>query len=81
MVSCCPAPEKLLPAALETVLIGFRVGLLAANAGDQINVNRKGLASWIVQIETDESDDVLEQLKEFSIQKVESIPTNTEWIC
>ena len=74
-VSCCSTPEQLLPAALETVLISFRVGLLAADTRDQIIADKKTLASWRVKIEADEPAIVLRQLEEFSTQKVESLQT------
>lgn len=71
-MSCCPTPEQLLPVALETVLISFRVGLLAANARDQINVDKTNLASWRAKILVDNSESALHQLEEFSTQKVET---------
>lgn len=70
-VSCCSTPEQLLPAALETILISFRVGLLAANTRDEIIVDKTSLASWRVRIETGETETVLHQLEEFCAQKVE----------
>ena len=72
-VSCCSTPEQLLPAALETVLIGFRVGLLAANTRDQIIVDRNNPASWRLRIETGETEVVLHQLEEFCAKKVEAL--------
>lgn len=68
-VSCCSTPEQLLPAALETILISFRVGLLAANTRDEIIVDKTSLASWRVRIETGETETVLHQLEEFCAQK------------
>lgn len=69
-MSCCPTPEQLVPVALETVLVSFRVGLLAANTRDQINVDRTNLGSWCAKIETKNTEQVLHQLEEFSVQKV-----------
>lgn len=69
-MSCCPTPEQLVPVALETVLISFRVGLLAANTRDQINVDKTNLGSWRTKIETENIEQVLHQLEEFSVQKV-----------
>ena len=68
--SCCTTPEQLLPIALETVLISFRVGLLAANTRDQIVIDRADQASWRVSIETDQTEVVVHQLEDFCTQKV-----------
>ena len=76
-MSCCSTPEQLLPAALETVLISFRVGLLAANTRDQIIVDKTSPASWRVKIETGETEIVLHQLEEFGAQKVIALNPST----
>lgn len=75
-VSCCPTPEQLLPAALETVLISFRIGLLAANTRDQIIVDKSTLKSWRVKIQTGETETVLHQLEEFCAQKVDALQSS-----
>lgn len=72
-VSCCSTPEQLLPAALETVLISFRIGLLAANTRDQLIIDRNTQASWRLSIETGETENVLHQLEEFCAKKVEAL--------
>lgn len=69
-MSCCPTPDQLLPIALETVLISFRIGLLAADIGDQIVVDKTIPAPWRVKIETDKFEHVLHQLEEFCTRKV-----------
>ena len=69
-VSCCSTLEQFLPVALETVLVSFRVGLLAADTRDQIVVDKLSLASWRVRIETSKPDVVLSQLEELCNQKV-----------
>lgn len=60
----------MLPVALETVLVSFRIGLLAADIGDQIVVDKSSPAPWRVKIETDKSELVLHQLNEFCTRKV-----------
>lgn len=72
-MSCCPTPEQLLPVALETVLISFRIGLLAASTRDQINIDKTNLASWRVKIEAANAKSVLDQLEAFSTRKVEAV--------
>jgi len=69
-VSCYPTPDQLLPVALETILISFRVGLLAASVREQILTDKTSSASWRIRIETDKPELVLQQLEEFVTQKV-----------
>ena len=74
-VSCCSTIEQFLPVALETVLVGFRVGLLATDMRDQIVVDKTNLAPWRVRIETGKPEVVLSQLEELCTQKVEALRT------
>ncbi|KAL8929785.1 MAG: hypothetical protein Q9208_000929 [Pyrenodesmia sp. 3 TL-2023] len=67
--SCCTTPEQLLPIALETVLLSFRVGLLAANIRDQVVIDRADQASWRISITADQTELVLQQLEDFCAQK------------
>lgn len=69
-VSCYPTPDQLLPVALETVLISFRVGLLAASVREQILVDKTSSASWRIRVETDKPYLVVHQLEKFVTQKV-----------
>lgn len=69
-VSCCTTPEQFLPIALETILISFRVGLLAASSRDQIIADKSKVESWRVMVEVDETTTALHQLEEFCAQKV-----------
>lgn len=69
-VSCYPTPDQLLPVALETTLVSFRVGLLAASVRDQIFEDKTSSASWRISIETEKPELVLNQLEEFVTQKV-----------
>lgn len=69
-VSCYPTPDQLIPVALETVLISFRVGLLAASVREQILVDKTSSASWRTRVETDKPYLVLHQLENFVTQKV-----------
>lgn len=71
-MSCCSTLEQFLPVALETVLVGFRVGLLAADTRDQIVVDKTNLAPWRVRVETGKPEVVLSQLEELCTQKVRS---------
>ena len=71
-VSCCSTLEQFLPVALETVLVSFRTGLLAAETRDQIIIGSANLVSWRVRIETIKPEGVLSQLDEFCAQKVEA---------
>ena len=68
-VSCCSSLEQFLPVALETVLISFRVGLLAADTRDQI-ANKADIGSWRVRVDTCKPDVVLSQLEDLCAQKV-----------
>lgn len=70
-VSCYPTPDQLLPVALETILISFRVGLLAANFREQIVGDKTSSAPWCVKVQTDKAELVLSQLEEFVTRKVE----------
>lgn len=69
-VSCCPTPEQLLPVALEAVLISFRIGLLAAHTRDQIIDPKLKVTPWRFSIVATNTKLVLQQLEEFSTQKV-----------
>ena len=71
-MTCCPTLDQLPPVALETTLISFRIGLLAANTRDQIEVGKTKLASWRAKIEINNTESVVHQLEEFSNQKVKS---------
>lgn len=75
-MSCCSTLEQFLPAALETILVSFRVGILAADTRDQIVVEETDLASWRVRIETGKPEVVLSQLEELCNQKVTSLRTS-----
>ena len=77
-VSCCSTLEQFLPVALETVLVGFRVGLLAADTRDQIVVDKTNLAPWRVRVETGKPEVVLSQLEELCTQKVEALRTSAD---
>ena len=67
--------------ALDTILISFRVGLLAATTRDQILLDRKNLAPWRVRIETDKTNAVLQQLEGFCNQKVVFFSSQTNPNC
>ena len=74
-MSCFSTLERFLPIALETVLVSFRVGLLAADTRDQIVIDKENLASWRVRVETGKPEVVLSQLEELCTQKVEALRT------
>ena len=74
-VSCFSTLEQFLPIALETVLVSFRVGLLAADTRDQIVIDKENLACWRVAIGTSKPDVVLSHLEELCTQKVEVLRT------
>ena len=75
-VSCCSTLEQFLPVALETVLVSFRVGLLAADTREQIVIDENSQASWRVRIETGKPKEVLSQLEELCNQKVGALRTS-----
>ncbi|KAG8525582.1 Type I Iterative PKS [Bacidia gigantensis] len=66
--SCYTNLEQFIPIALDTVLISFRIGLLAANTRDQI-VDRADVGSWRIRVETDKPASVLSQVEDFCAQK------------
>lgn len=72
-VSCFSTFERFLPIALDTALVSFRVGLLAAEIRDQIVTDKENLACWRVRVETDKPEVVLSQLEELCTQKVEDL--------
>lgn len=74
-MSCFSTLERFLPIALETVLVSFRVGLLAADTRDQIVIDKENLACWRVGIGTSKPEVVLSQLEELCTQKVEALRT------
>ena len=74
-VSCYSTLEQFLPFALETVLISFRVGLLAADRRDQI-IEKANVASWRVRIETGKPEVILSQLEELCAEKVGALRTS-----
>ena len=75
-VSCCSTLEQFVPIALETVLVSFRVGLLAADTRDQIVVDKTNLGSWRVRIDSDKPEVVLSQIEELCTQKVGTLRTS-----
>ena len=75
-MSCFSTFERFLPIALDTVLVSFRVGLLAADIRDQIVIDKESLASWRVRVETGKPEVVLSQLEELCTQKVEALRTS-----
>lgn len=75
-VSCFSTLERFLPIALETVLVSFRVGLLAADTRDQIVIDKGNLACWRIRVETGKPAVVLTQLEELCTQKVEALTTS-----
>ena len=75
-VSCFSTFERFLPLALETVLVSFRVGLLAAYIRDQIVIDKENLACWRVRVETAKPEVVLSQLEELCTQKVGALRTS-----
>ena len=77
-VSCCSTPDQLLPIALETILISFRMGLLASNVRDQIFLDKNGSTSWSLRIESSKIEDVQHQLDEFSSRKVRVLRLSLE---
>ena len=75
-MSCFSTFERFLPIALDTVLVSFRVGLLAADIRDQIVIDKESLACWRVRVETGKPEVVLSQLEELCTQKVEALRTS-----
>lgn len=71
--SCYSTPERFLPIALETVLVSFRTGLLAADTRDQIIESPKE-GSWRIRIENGDSNSLQSQLHDFCEEKVRSLP-------
>ena len=69
-VCCYPTPDQLLPVALEIVLISFRVGLLGASVREQLLADKTSSASWRIKVQSDKPELVLQQLEEFTTQKV-----------
>ena len=72
-VSCFSTFERFLPIALDTVLVSFRVGLLAADIRDQIVIDKESLSCWRVRVETGKPEEVLSQLEELCTQKVKAL--------
>ena len=75
-MSCFSTFERFLPLALETVLVSFRVGLLAADIRDQIVIDKENLACWRVRVDTAKPEVVLSQLEELCTKKVGALRTS-----